>query len=417
MLKERINYLSEIHGISRKDLVNGLITPTHLSNILAGRYPLPEDLASHLAERLFVDETYLLAAEDCSAETVNYAETIIEQFLLNAYDSTNIDQLPTEHPALLIELVSQLIRASVGLTRNDVSLQMSNEQYLAIYLPQFMDEEMPEVLKKALYIYKMSQYRNQHNQREALEMCRQLKKFNYTHSHVWINLLEFEVEALIYGGDAETSQELLKQAIGRCYYEGIYYHLTQLYMMYSVSFTNQNFWQKALYYLDKAKEYLEFTEEIAIMYSHGIASNRIQILMRQNEFEQAERAIDDLEKLLSGTDNAAYFQAQIMLNRCELAFRQSAFDALQEHVDTLNQIELSIEHQMVLSFYKSQLAFERKEEATFLKYADNCRLYFEQFYNRERLLLLYEQLAAVAKENRQYKQSSEYFEYVLQLIK
>ena len=60
MLKERIEFLSKRKSISRKDLVEGLVTQAHFANILAERYPLPEDLAEGSAERLVLSASYLL---------------------------------------------------------------------------------------------------------------------------------------------------------------------------------------------------------------------------------------------------------------------------------------------------------------------------------------------------------------------
>ena len=75
MLKERIEYLSKRKQISRKDLVEGLVTQAHFANILADRYPLPEDLAEAIASRLAA--SYLLHAADQSEETLERAEAIL----------------------------------------------------------------------------------------------------------------------------------------------------------------------------------------------------------------------------------------------------------------------------------------------------------------------------------------------------
>lgn len=58
MLKERIELLSKRKQISRKDLVEGLVTQAHFANILADRYPLPEDLAEAIAGRFGVSFLY-----------------------------------------------------------------------------------------------------------------------------------------------------------------------------------------------------------------------------------------------------------------------------------------------------------------------------------------------------------------------
>ncbi|WP_458463916.1 hypothetical protein [Paenibacillus sp.] len=69
MLKERIGLLSKRKQISRKDLVEGLVTQTNFANILADRYPLPEDLAEAIAGRLGVSPSYIVKAAAQDEET------------------------------------------------------------------------------------------------------------------------------------------------------------------------------------------------------------------------------------------------------------------------------------------------------------------------------------------------------------
>lgn len=84
MLKERIELLSKRKQISRKDLVEGLVTQAHFANILADRYPLPEDLAEAIAGRLGVSPSYILKAAAQDEETLERAEAIFEQMSVPA---------------------------------------------------------------------------------------------------------------------------------------------------------------------------------------------------------------------------------------------------------------------------------------------------------------------------------------------
>lgn len=54
MLKARFQYLMEKKGINRKQLADGLLTLPHLSNLLAERYLLADDLAGEFGKRLDV---------------------------------------------------------------------------------------------------------------------------------------------------------------------------------------------------------------------------------------------------------------------------------------------------------------------------------------------------------------------------
>lgn len=248
VLKERINYLCELRGIERKELVEGLVTLTHFSNILAGRYPLPDDLAVALAARLAVEPEYLRNADDCSAEVVAFAEQMLEHLLLNGYTSENIADLPYVHNAVLVELTAHLVRATTAIIYPEVVISQAEQQYLLLHIAQIEIADLPDALQKAVLNYRLIAARRDQHQAEVLEYCRQLQEYDYQSPYVWIHLLELEVEALLVGGYAEAAQDLLKRAIGRCYFEGVYYHLTQLYLMYSVGFVNMQSWQKALHY-------------------------------------------------------------------------------------------------------------------------------------------------------------------------
>lgn len=78
MLKERIELLCKKKKISRKDLVEGLVTQAHFANILAGRYPLADDLSEHIAGRLGVPVTYLTAAATADEQALQRAEHIFQ---------------------------------------------------------------------------------------------------------------------------------------------------------------------------------------------------------------------------------------------------------------------------------------------------------------------------------------------------
>ncbi|MBC1921353.1 hypothetical protein [Listeria grayi] len=66
MLKARFQYLMEKKGINRKQLADGLLTLPHLSNLLAERYLLADDLAGEFGKRLDVAAEYLLQTSDSS---------------------------------------------------------------------------------------------------------------------------------------------------------------------------------------------------------------------------------------------------------------------------------------------------------------------------------------------------------------
>lgn len=78
MLKERIEFLCRKKDITCKELVEGLVTQAHFANILAERYPLAEDLAVHIAQRLGVAPSYLSGAAAADEQALQRAERIFD---------------------------------------------------------------------------------------------------------------------------------------------------------------------------------------------------------------------------------------------------------------------------------------------------------------------------------------------------
>ena len=158
MLKERINYLSYKMDISRKDLVHGLIATTHFANILAGRYPLPEDIADGIAKRLNVTADYLVKADSSSESILSEIDNMIEKLIMGTLDVSFISGLPEYENSLLLEASRKLVQASffLSMSQKEKAEEIENS-YLKFYLKQFDNSsiELPKPLKKALFYYKM----------------------------------------------------------------------------------------------------------------------------------------------------------------------------------------------------------------------------------------------------------------------
>ena len=142
MLKERINYLCRQKDINRKELVHGLVATTHFANILAGRYPLPEDVAEKIAERLGVEKDYLLKAGYIDDSILSQAESITNKIFSYDLNEEFISSFPKSSDFLTLELIQKLAEASFLLlmSRKEEAATIS-EEYLDFYLKQFENSE------------------------------------------------------------------------------------------------------------------------------------------------------------------------------------------------------------------------------------------------------------------------------------
>ncbi len=413
MLKERINYLSHKMDISRKNLVHGLIATTHFANILAGRYPLPEDIAEGIAQRLNVTADYLIKADSSSESILSEINDMTERLITGTLDISFISGLPEYENSLILEVSRKLVQASFFLSMSQKEKAEEIESsYLNFYLKQFDNSsaELPNPLKKALFYYKMQKARSENYSGLALEYCRNLLTLAYNNPNALIQLKTFEIESLIYTEKYEEVDTLLEKLIGYCYFEGILYYFTQLYIMYSGYLHKIKFHGKSLKYLEKAEENLRYnTPENALMYSLMIINNRILIKLHINLFDEIENDLLTFERIAEKTTGNPFITAQILTYECELYFKIKNFEKLEEKIEKLLKSDMSADQNMSLHFYLSILSMHKKDDDNFSKYINLCLPYFEEYKNVDRLVIIYKTLGTQAEEKRQYKQASEYY--------
>ena len=420
MLKERINYLSYKMDISRKDLVHGLIATTHFANILAGRYPLPEDIAEGIAQRLNVTADYLVKADSSSESILSEIDNMIEKLIMGTLDVSFISGIPEYENSLILEASRKLVQASffLSMSQKEKAEEIENS-YLKFYLKQFDNSsvELPKPLKKALFYYKMQKARSENYSELALEYCRNLLALTYNDPNALIQLKTFEIESLIYTEKYEEVDRLLEKLIGYCYFEGILYYFTQLYIMYSGYLHKIKFHSKSLKYLEKAEESLRYnTQENALMYSLMIINNRILIKLHINLFDEIENDILTFERIAEKTVGNPFVAAQILTYECELYYKTKNFTKLEEKIEKLLKSDVSADQNMSLYFYLSILSMHKKDDDNFSKYISMCLPYFEEYKNVDRLTAIYKILGKQAEEKRQYKQASEYYFKLAELL-
>ena len=420
MLKERINYLCYKKDFIRKKLVHGLIATTHFSNILAGRYPLPEDVAEKIAERLDVEKDYLLKANYIDDDVLAKANDILERLFVFDVDEDFINSFPETNNYFILELIQNLIKGSYYLLMLKYDkAQEIYDNYLSFFLKQFenMDTNIPTPLKKALLYYKMQLSRSENFSANSLNYCIELQSYAYKNPDILMQLKTYQIESLIYTKQYEVVEELLEKAIGYCYFESIFYHLSQLYIMYSGYLHKINFTYKALKYLEKAEESLKYnTIENAHMYSKIIVNNRIIMKMHLKLWTEVENDIMIIERISSNSNENPYLKAQILCYKCELYYQNHNLSELEKALKLLENSTRSIDQDMSLNFYLSIIESSKENDEKFLEYSKIYLPYFEKYRNIERLTDIYKILASQAEIKRQYKIASEYYSKLVNIL-
>lgn len=420
MLKERINYLCRQKDINRKELVHGLVATTHFSNILAGRYALPEDVAEKVAERLHVKKEYLLKTAYVDNDILNEAENITNKIFSYDLNDEFINSFPETNEFLALELIQKLAKGSFYLinSRKEEALILA-DTYLDFYLKQFenTETEIPVPLKKAMLFYKMLSARAEQYSENSLLYCMELQKFSYDDPNVLLRLQIFQIEFLIQIRKFELVEELTDKALAYCYYKGLLFQLTQLHIMYSGFYYKIGFINKALKYLEKAENSLQYNAlEDQLRYSLTIANNRIIMKIKLKLWNEMEDDINTYEKITKNVQDSAHFPAQILSYRCELFYQTENLPELEASLKLFEKLERNFDQDITLKFYSGIIEASRENEEKFMEYMKVCLSYYEKYKIYDRLTDIYKILASQAEEKRQYKTAAEYYAKLVSIL-
>lgn len=424
MLKERIEFLSKRKQISRKDLVEGLVTQAHFANILADRYPLPEDLAEAIASRLAVKPSYLLHAADQSEETLERAEAIFAQLSMpaSAIPEDTVHALEDRDDALTVELTTALMKAVYYQQLNDAAAhEYIHTSYLNYYLEKYGrpdDVDLPRPLAKALLYYKVQYYRSKLAYVDVLTHATRLSELALPGSEFWLSVQNIKMEAYIQVKQYEEAKQVFELTMRHVYDQRLFHRLSGLYVAYSGYCFAMGLVQEALSALTMAEANLVYAGNQGDLVT-AIANNRIVMLTMTGELDKAQTEIERFETLLlqEPEETQQAMKPLICVYRCEVALGRKHWGMLAQSVDQLLKCAITEDQQMSGTFYQSHLALAHGNREAFMEQALACLPYFESTHHAVRLEPLYEGLAVVSEDQRRYKEAAMYYKKLVYLLR
>ncbi len=424
MLKERIQYLCDKKQLSRKELTDGLVTQAHFSNILAGRYPLPDDLAEAMAERLGVEADYIMHTDHTDDATVHEAERIFE--MLSAQASSipeqQVNELPDRHPTLTVELTTALMKATYYQQLNDTDAYgYVHQSYLNFYLEHFgrPDQiQLPIPLLKALLFYKIQHFRSLGQYHDVLYQLDLWLPLLDQGTETWLTAQQMSMEAYVHTRQFEQAKASFAKITAHIYEQRMFHRLSGLYVLYSGYCFSMEWTQEALTALSMAEAHLVHAQHQSDTLS-AIMNNRIIMLTRSGEIEQAKQEIVRFQQMVEMQPEEAQqrWKPILIVYRCEVALTRQDWGTLVSLLDQLRGCTLATDQQMALFFYESQLSLSSGQHESFVEQAQQCLSYFEGIRQQDRLGVLYEGLATVAEEQRRYKDAALYYRKLVYLLR
>lgn len=422
MLKERIELLCKKKKISRKDLVEGLVTQAHFANILAGRYPLADDLSEHIAGRLGVPVTYLTAAATADEQALQRAEHIFQTISGPAVSDSYVDALDDRDDVLVVELTTALMKAVYYQQINDLTAyDYLHQSYLNHYLEKYgrPDEvDLPVPLKKALLLYKIQYFRSKSRYYDVLNDVNRLSGLVEPGTEVWLMAQNIRMEACILLKQFEQAKQVFEQTMRQVVDDRLFHRLSGLYVAYSGYCFAMGLVQEALHSLSMAEANLVYLQQPGDVVT-AIMNNRIVMLTMTGELDKALDEIARFEAMIANEpeETRKKLEPVTTIYRCEAAFAQKNWGLLLHGIERLRISRTNTDQEMALAFYESQLALSQGDMERFQNLALECLPYFESNQHEMRLEQLYEALAVVCEEGRRYKESSMYYRKLVYLLR
>ncbi|GGG13207.1 hypothetical protein GCM10010912_67060 [Paenibacillus albidus] len=424
MLKRRIEFLCKKKNITRKELVEGLVTPAHLANILAERHPLMEDVAGEIASRLGVTPAYLLRAAQADEETLARAEHIFAELSKMAVSELEgyIEELDDRDDTLTVELTTALMKAVYYQQVNDVNAyRYLHESYLNFYLDKYgrPDEvELPLPLKKALLFYKIQYFRSKYQYFEVLKHVASWGALLEEGTEIWLTAQNIELEACVHLKRFDQAKEVFEQTMQQVYARRMFHRLSGLYVANSGYCFAMGMVQEALLALSMAEANLVYAENQGEVLP-TIMNNRIIMMTMNGDLDGAVSEISRFEDLVNreAEETKLSLLPAMKVYRCEVASVRKNWALLAQEISLLEGFRLTPDQAHALAFYRSQLALAQGEAALFMEMAQSCLPYFEQIQHKGRLEILYEALAVVHEDARRYKESTIFYRKLVHLLR
>ncbi|MBP1991926.1 helix-turn-helix domain-containing protein [Paenibacillus eucommiae] len=422
MLKERIELLCKKKQISRRDLVEGLVTQSHFANILAGRYPFADDLAEHIAGRLGVPITYLTNAAADDEQTMERAERIFQTMSGQAVSESYVDAQEDRDDTIVVELTTSLMKAVYyQQMNNQAAYDYLHQSYLNHYLEKYGiadDVDVPLPLKKALLLYKVQYYRSKGRYYDVLNDVNRLSGLVEAGTEIWLTAQNIRMEAYVLLKQFEQAKQVFEQTMRQIVDDRLFHRLSGLYVAYSGYCFAMGLVQEALRALSMAEANLVYLEQPGEVVT-TIMNNRIVMLTMTGEPDKALEEIVRFEAMIANEpeESRQLLEPVTTIYRCEAAFAQRNWGLLLQGIERLRICHTGTDQKMALDFYESQLALAQGDMETFQTRALECLPYFESTGHAMRLEQLYESLAVVSEEGRRYKESSIYYRKLVYLLR
>ncbi|MGG3664673.1 helix-turn-helix domain-containing protein [Bacillus gobiensis] len=171
-LGKRVAFLRKKNNLSQKEVAQGIISVSHLSNLEVGRFSASEDTLKFLAKRLSVNESYLLHIKEINTPLENKLLELNDLLIVNI---EKLDELIAAIPKVInniyLEISYQLIKASYYWKRGENSqAKKIYEHYLKYYKDDLEEtiKDQPLVLQTAFHYYQGIKLYRENKYKESL---------------------------------------------------------------------------------------------------------------------------------------------------------------------------------------------------------------------------------------------------------
>ncbi|MBO8155736.1 MAG: helix-turn-helix transcriptional regulator [Bacillaceae bacterium] len=415
---KRISILRHEKGFSQTELSKGIISPTHLSNIEAGRYLPSKDILELFAKKLGVKKEYLTDYEDLDQELYNELIAWKENIILDIDQAKQqLEKLHEnyEFPIhnIYLECLYYLLLGSYYLKLNNID---EVEKVHGLYITGYLDDETihqynPFLQECYYYYFGLYHFMNNNFSNSFYYFDKMLDYIsnNYIKASILYNLALINYkkkqifEAITYANKAIELQLIQHQ----------WSKLAVTYNLLGVLYWEKKQFEDSLKLLKKSEEIADLKNLITL--KEQVYHNFGLVYKDYKDFDKAIYYFKKSIELKINHSKKFIVSSYYSMIGCYLF--QKRYEEAQELINEAYIYCKEEKDYQLLNILKAKISKHKGDYKGFVEHLNNSIIFFEKHKDYIHLKELHEILAEFYFKNRKYKLAAFHYKKQVEFYK
>ncbi|MDH5163950.1 helix-turn-helix transcriptional regulator [Heyndrickxia oleronia] len=394
---KRIKYLRQKNNLTLELLGKGIVSSTHLSNLESGRFTPSKDILKMLSEKLGEEEDYLLLLDEYDENLAESIEKLEVSILYNLSETKEIISKIERRKYIFHiqqEVQFYLLKACY-LLKNRIYVEL--EEYEILINIFIDDDDLPQNIKKLYFYYLGLKFYIRNELENSYNFF--LKLIDLSSNNNFIAPYKYNLALICKKKfNYPMSISFAKEALEIYLDNQMWDKVGSTYNFIGVTYWEQNNFEKAMKYLEKAEKVQDLINSKKLKAS--VFHNLGLVYKSQNEYEHAISCFSKSIDIKKGINNnpiisfRALIDLYLITNRTDLAMKE---------LESARQLANNkIDFYLLQTIY-SDIIEQNGDLDTSITLLSECINFFEKEMDKYHLKNLYNTLGDRYYSKKKYK--------------